>query len=129
MTGDGRALGSKFGISFYGKWVWLMKDFIDVSFMQLFAPQKLFVDYENRGTEEPIENFQLFDESTEATKTIIEECKKKVAEMDVKTAGEIFGCDADEEDFHLRFQILTRMNTDEEFREGVIANFNPPYAL
>ena len=33
MTGDGRALGSKFGISFYGKWVWDMKDYIDVSFM------------------------------------------------------------------------------------------------
>lgn len=40
------------------------------------------MDYKNKGTAEPIENFQLFDESTEATKHVIEECKKKAYEMD-----------------------------------------------
>lgn len=47
MTGDERAMGSKFGISFYGKWVWNMKDYIDMSFMQLFDPHNLFVDYKS----------------------------------------------------------------------------------
>jgi len=46
MTGDEMAIGSKFGISFYGRWVWKMKDFIDISFMVLFAPENLFKDYE-----------------------------------------------------------------------------------
>jgi len=36
MTGDGKAIGTKFGIAFTGKWVWKMKDYIDVSFMNLF---------------------------------------------------------------------------------------------
>jgi len=38
MTGDGKAIGNKFGISFTGKWVWNMKDYIDRSFMKLFNP-------------------------------------------------------------------------------------------
>ena len=47
MTGDGNCLGSKFGICFVGKWVWHLKDFIDMSFMDLFNPAYLFNDYEN----------------------------------------------------------------------------------
>ena len=46
MTGDGSCIGSKFGISFVGKWVWGMKDFIDMSFMNLFNPKYLYKDYE-----------------------------------------------------------------------------------
>lgn len=77
MTGDGRSIGSKFGISFYGKWVWHMKDFIDQSFMKLFDPNNLFEDYQNRGFQSPIDNFELFDESTAESKKVIEECKEK----------------------------------------------------
>jgi selenide,water dikinase len=29
MLGDGTAIGTKFGITFSGKWVWKMKDYID----------------------------------------------------------------------------------------------------
>lgn len=102
MTGDERAVGFKFGITFYGKWVWKMKDFIDVSFMVLFDPSNLFKDYETKKFAEPIDNFQLFDESTKESKEIIEDCKKKVAEMDPKMAGELLACDPEEEEFHLR---------------------------
>jgi len=42
MTGDGIAIGSKFGIAFTGRWVWNMKDYIDVSFMNLFDRDYLF---------------------------------------------------------------------------------------
>ena len=66
MTGDGKAVGSKFGISFSGKWVWGMKDYIDTGFMRLFTPEFLFNDYANKGFKEPIEVNQLFeDEKTE----------------------------------------------------------------
>jgi hypothetical protein len=129
MTGDGRAVGSKFGISFYGKWVWKMKDFIDISFMVLFDPENLFKDYKTKKYAEPIDNFQLFDESTKETKEIIEDCKKKVETMDAKTAGELLACDPDEEDFHMRLQILTRMHWEEEWRNEVVKNFHPSYAL
>lgn len=46
MTGDGSALGSKHGITFVGKWVWGLKDYIDTGFMKLFDPHYLFKDYE-----------------------------------------------------------------------------------
>ena len=37
-VGDGTSIGSKYGISFVGKWVWEMKNYIDLSFMNLFTP-------------------------------------------------------------------------------------------
>lgn len=54
MTGDEKAIGAKFGISFVGKWVWRLKDWIDFSFMDLFNPKYLFKDYETQGTKEPL---------------------------------------------------------------------------
>ena len=36
MTGDEKAIGTKFGMAWSGRWVWKMKDFIDGSFMRLF---------------------------------------------------------------------------------------------
>ncbi len=45
MTGDGKAIGTKFGISFCGRWVWHMKDHIDVGFMKLFYANYLFKDH------------------------------------------------------------------------------------
>lgn len=62
MTGDGKAIGTKFGISFAGKWVWRMKDHIDTGFMKLFDPKYLFKDYETRGFAHPLENNELFEE-------------------------------------------------------------------
>ncbi len=56
MTGDGYSIGSKFGMCFYGKWVWKMKDFIDQSFMDLFDANLLFKDYKNCGIQYPQKN-------------------------------------------------------------------------
>ena len=39
--GDGKALGLRFGLVFYGKWVFDLKNRIDLNFMQLFDPEKL----------------------------------------------------------------------------------------
>ena len=47
MTGDGKAIGQKFGVVFSGKWVWNMKDYIDVGFMKLFYADYLFKDPSN----------------------------------------------------------------------------------
>ena len=59
MTGDGKSIGSKFGISFYGNWVWKMKHYIDMSFMNLFNPNYLWVDYEKKGLAEQTENYPV----------------------------------------------------------------------
>jgi selenide,water dikinase len=45
MTGDGKAIGNKFGITFTGKWVWKMKNHIDAGFVKLFNPLYLYRDY------------------------------------------------------------------------------------
>lgn len=76
MTGDGSCIGSKLGIGFHGKWVWRMKDHIDMSFMNLFDPKLLFHDYEKQGTKEPIEDAHEWDE---ATQKALAEAKEKVA--------------------------------------------------
>ncbi len=39
MLGDARAIGTKFGITFTGRWVWNLKDHIDVTWMKRFAVQ------------------------------------------------------------------------------------------
>jgi len=57
ITGDGSSIGQKFGISFVGKWVWKMKNAIDMSFMDLFNPNYLFKDFEKNGTSYPIDQF------------------------------------------------------------------------
>ena len=56
MTGDGSSIGSKHGITFVGKWVWKLKDYIDVGFVNLFDAKFLFADYQKTKTFlEPIE--------------------------------------------------------------------------
>lgn len=70
MTGDGKAIGTKFGIAFAGQWVWKMKDHIDRSFMKLFAPENLYETYDYSKTFQqqkhllkPVENADaLFEE-------------------------------------------------------------------
>ena len=42
-----------------------MKDYIDMSFMNLFNPRYLFKDYETKGTQEPLANFALFDDASD----------------------------------------------------------------
>ena len=64
MTGDEKAIGTKFGMSWSGKWVWKMKDYIDVGFVNLFNGKYLFRDFETQGTAYPIENNELFDDES-----------------------------------------------------------------
>mgnify|MGYP006893294157 CR=1 FL=1 len=127
MTGDGNSIGAKFGIAFVGKWVWTLKDYIDMSFMDLFNPNYLFNDYKNKGTAEPVDNNSLFDDQAEETKKMIAELKIKAYEMDGPTAAKILACEEEESDFHMRWQILTRMHFDEEHKKDVVSNFNPSY--
>ena len=71
MTGDGKAIGQKFGMAFSGKWVWKLKDFIDVGFMKLFDPHMLFNDYDTKGYAEPVEDNRLFEEEGKLQNTYI----------------------------------------------------------
>jgi len=75
MTGDGKAIGTKFGIAFTGKWVWKMKDYIDVSFMNLFEWDYLFNDFEHKGYSDPLINNELYEEEKKELADWIEPIK------------------------------------------------------
>lgn len=125
MTGDGGSIGSKFGICFVGKWVWQMKDIIDMAFMDLFNPKYLFEDYENSGDSKPIDKPV---KNAEKTK-YLEEAKKSADEMTATEAAKVLGCAADETAFEVRLAILTRMHFEEEFRNEVVSKYDPPYKI
>lgn len=80
MTADGKAIGTKFGIAFCGKWVWNMKDSIDVGFMKLFYADYLFKDHgvyceqDETGAQLAAEKAHIFEK--------VDKIKAQVAEMD-----------------------------------------------
>ncbi len=127
MTGDQKAIGAKYGITFVGKWVWEMKDFIDRGFMKLFDPNYLFNDYQNKGTTEPLNNNELFDDENSKLESEIGHLRKKVQTIDPVIAGTLLSCSEEETEFHERLMILMRMHNDKEFEDKVVAAFKPEY--
>ena len=103
MTADRSCLGSRFGLCFVGKWVWELKDFIDMGFMDLFNPKYLFKDYETKGTAEPIENFIMYEEETGKKKQMMEELKAKVYQMDPPEAASVLSAAEDDMEFHTKW--------------------------
>lgn len=121
MTGDRKAVGTKFGMTFDGKWVWNMKDFIDVSFMKLFDPNLLFKDYTTKGFEEPVENNELFEEDQKSSNEEKAKAKEVASNISIDDAVALLKSDEEHEGFMEQFMILERMKTDEDFKQGVIA--------
>ena len=85
MTADGKAIGTKFGIAFCGKWVWNMKDYIDVGFMKLFYADYLFKDHGVYSVQDETGE-QLAAEKAPIIEKI-EKMKAQVAEMDPLTGA------------------------------------------
>lgn len=100
MTGDGYCIGAKHGIGMYGKWVWGLKDHIDMGFMNLFNPKYLFNDYENKGTSEPIESDTLFENE------LAKERKAKVDIMEPAEGAAILSSGSEDEDFLMKWAVL-----------------------
>lgn len=121
MTGDKKAVGTRFGFTFDGKWVWNMKDHIDVNFMKLFDPHFLFNDYETKGYAEPVENNELFDEDQKGYNEEKLKAKELANTISVEEAVKLMKSDEEHEGFMEQFMILERMKVDEAFRDGVIA--------
>lgn len=103
MTGDGKCIGTKHGLTFSGKWVWGLKDHIDMGFMNLFDPKHLFVDYENKGTSQPAESDELFDSEKAELEAQIVPLREQARNMDAKTAAETLAGKEEETDYHLRW--------------------------
>lgn len=129
MTGDGKAVGTKFGIAFTGKWVWKMKDYIDVSFMHLFDKYYLFNDFDNKGYAEKVEGNTLYEDEKAELAAQTAEIKERVKNMTGEEGGASLSVDEDHEDFWEQLFVLTRMAEDEEFKNGVVSNFKPSYQI
>jgi selenide, water dikinase len=119
MTGDKKAVGTKFGFAFDGKWVWNLKDYIDVGFMKLFDPHYLFKDYAKKGFQEPMENNELFDEEKKSSDAEKDKAKKEAEALTPEEAAKLLKADEDNEEFLVQFMALERMKKDKKFREGV----------
>lgn len=120
MTGDGKGIGTKFGISFVGKWVWHMKDYIDTGFMKLFDPLYLFRDYPTHSCAYPLDNNELFESEKSEERIRVQPLRDKVAVMDAESAARILKCSEEEIEFYERLFIIDRMGKEEEFAERVV---------
>ena len=98
MTGDGKAIGQKFGIAFTGRWVWNMKDYIDVGFMKLFYANYLFRNPDTLTDSD--EKGETLATEMAPIKARIEKIKAEVAEMDPEPAAKWLQISEEEEDFH-----------------------------
>ena len=88
--GDKEAYGTKFGLGFYGKWVWNLKEYIDVNFVNMFNKNSSF------------ENFCI--------KEIMD--KNKFFSFNPKDCYHKLFNSSEEEDFTTQLQILDRLNYD-----------------
>jgi len=127
MTGDEKAVGTKFGIAFTGKWVWKMKDYIDVSFMNLFNKNYLFHDYETKGYAEPVTENVLYEEEKKELQEITEPIRAKVGTWTAEECGQALSVGEEQEDFWEQLFTLDRMAREEGFADAVKEHFKPDY--
>lgn len=66
-----------------------MKDYIDRSFMKIFDPNYLFNDYKTKGTAEPIENNELFEEENKEDKVLLAKARELVSSMEPRRAAQM----------------------------------------
>lgn len=126
-TGGKAGIGSKFGIAFSGKWVWAMKDFVDVKFMNILDPNYLFHDYATKGTADPVKDNMLFEQETRGEQLALSELRIRVSYCKADEAAGKLSCDEQVVDFKEKYMILERMSKDKAFANAVCKNFSPPY--
>lgn len=102
--GDGKALGFRFGIPIYGKWVFELKDAIDRSFMELF--QKEYLPELVEG--QPYDTSQ-YDASS-----------NRPPPMDSRKAAVLLGRSDDDVDFQTAWNVIRDMAEDDAYREEVL---------
>lgn len=117
MCGDGTALGFRFGIPFYGKWVWELKNHIDRMFMDLFdvaiLPER--ANEEEKG-DDNLDGHRRSNFDTSQYDSF-EAAKER---MNAEYAGQYLLRQDNEVDFQTAWRILREMMSDEEYMEEVL---------
>jgi selenide,water dikinase len=107
ICGDGKALGFRFGIPLYGKWVFELKNAIDQTFMDLFRADKL----PNLNEGKPLDTSQ-FDTPHTVTGT--------PPQMNPSDAAALLQRTDDDVDFQEAWNVLREMAADEDYRAKVL---------
>ncbi|KAL7492896.1 hypothetical protein ACHAWT_002015 [Skeletonema menzelii] len=105
MCGDGTALGFRFGIPLYGKWVWKLKDHIDVMFMDLFDVAKLPKLDEKKDEYDTAQ----YDASIE-----------RPPPLDSDEAAKLLLRTDDDVDFRRAWDVLRDMMADDKYKNDVL---------
>jgi selenide,water dikinase len=108
MCGDGTAIGFRFGIALGGKWVWQLKDHIDVMFMNLFK-----LEFLPSTCEGSLDTTQY--DAKQMTGSV------SVYHVDAPlAAAELLRTD-DQVDYLMNWAILRRCMADNSYKESVLA--------
>ena len=99
--GEDISFGTKFGISFKGKWVWNLKKYIDVSFMNLFHEEI-----------NPANNKNIFANNTDTFNFSPKECIKYLIESE------------NEETFDKQLKIIDQLAKDENLLKEIKSLLN-----
>lgn len=105
--GDGTALGFRFGIPLYGKWVFEMKDHIDQLFMNLFKKENLPTDTPT-GDEPDKSDFDALDEDEERVRLSPEDAAVLLQRSDDKV------------DYMTAWLTIRDMTKDDDYRKTVL---------
>lgn len=111
MTGDGKAIGSKYGLVFQGRWVWRLKDYIDLKWMKQFQDDT---------------SFDISEKPNCCSKSGKKKhgCKNDPLNSDFRGsaaegAGILLAADVLSECFEQQIAVLSRMDGDAQFRAAV----------
>ena len=109
-SGDGKGIGCKYDISFKGAWVWKLKDWIDISWMNKFNVNNLLKNDDKHFKPKIID--------------IEEEKKEEIDSIDnavklLMINDSVDNCNG----FALQWKILVKMHNDKEFCHKVVKLF------
>ena len=106
MTGDGSAIGFRFGKAMTGAWVWHLKDLIDRSFMDLFAAE---------GLGSPPERGAALD-------TAQYDAVELPPRLEPEDSATLLGRTDEGVDYKAAFAVLKHMMADADYKTAVLAH-------
>lgn len=128
MCGDGTALGFRFGVPIYGKWVWELKDHIDSMFMDLFRVTKFSQSDKTKSTlktdDKGGDEGAKVDGEVDYDTSQYDRYEAVNERMKAEDAGELLLRRDDDVDFQTAWSVIREMMADEKFKEGVLSTIH-----
>ena len=125
MCGDRTALGFRFGIPLYGKWVWELKDHIDSLFVDLFDTTK-FTKQSSVTNDHNDGGRTNTNESTNTNEKVLDTSQydaaaaPRPAPLSPKDAAQYLQRTDEDVDFQRAWDVIKDMMEDEEYQQLVL---------